>query len=135
MSGEPGAMVGYLRGDELQLMFPSLGKANATRRRADVVHKREQLARRASKKSMPPRQRHKTLERLETRLVTAARTLGEAKRVENSVLAAVEAERDKVARARERESKPARERASSAPAHRPRPRRVQDGQGTPGGGP
>jgi len=27
-----------------------------------------------------------------------------------------------------------RERASSAPAHRPRPRRVQDGQGAPGGG-
>ena len=94
--GEP--MIGFLRGDELQNLFGKVPKGQKTEKH-DAEQRRRLLARKAKKKTIPPKPKYRVLERLETQLKREGVIQERAERRGRSLYAQLELEPGAWARA------------------------------------
>ena len=91
--GEP--MIGFLRGDELQNLFGKVPKGQKTEKH-DAEERRRLLARKAKKKTMPPKPKYRVLERLETQLKREGVIQERAERRGRSIYAQLELEQRRI---------------------------------------
>merc|ERR1719353_2099900 len=88
-------MIGFLRGDELQNLFGRCPRAKKTEKH-DAEQRRRLLARKAKKKTMPPKPKYRVLERLETQLKREGVIQERAERRGRSLYAQLELEQRRI---------------------------------------